>query len=112
MSDSKPLTEETRQQMLVRRLRLHHRPGCDGARLIQEPWAGDIKITCTECGDFLVLFLRRGKAEAAEQQAAEKSPSRPGPVSRWRCREHPEQPVSWRGTGCAACAAARPAATI
>jgi hypothetical protein len=26
------------------------------------------------------------------------------PVSRYVCREHPDYPVTWRGTGCAKCA--------
>ncbi len=25
-------------------------------------------------------------------------------MSRYRCREHPDQPVTWRGTGCKPCA--------
>ena len=29
------------------------------------------------------------------------------PASNYRCKEHPEQPVTWRGTGCTRCAAER-----
>ena len=28
------------------------------------------------------------------------------PASNYRCREHPDQPVSWKGRNCPACAAA------
>jgi hypothetical protein len=28
-------------------------------------------------------------------------------TSRWRCRDHPDQPVTWKGTGCPECAAER-----
>lgn len=31
----------------------------------------------------------------------------PPPASRYVCREHPDEPVSWKGTGCTRCAADR-----
>jgi hypothetical protein len=31
----------------------------------------------------------------------------PVPISPYRCREHPARPVSWRGTGCPQCTAAK-----
>lgn len=34
----------------------------------------------------------------------EQLPPAPPPASRFVCREHPGQPVTWKGTGCARCA--------
>ena len=32
-------------------------------------------------------------------------PPRKTPLSNYRCRTHPEQAVTWKGTGCASCSA-------
>ncbi len=40
----------------------------------------------------------------ARQPADEPAPPPRTPGSRWRCREHPDHEVTWKGKGCKACA--------
>lgn len=44
-----------------------------------------------------------------QKQRPERAPWEPEPpppiVSRYRCPDHPDVPVTWRGRGCVACAA-------
>lgn len=57
---------------------------------------GDPISRCRNCGQFRV-----GEQPAREEPTTEAPP----PTSRWRCREHPHLPVTWRGKGCTACVA-------
>lgn len=76
--------------------RYRHAPGCrredmDEPRIGRE---GDVLRRCNSC-----RMLTVEKAPEPEQA--------PAVLSLYRCRAHPEQPVSWRGTGCEPCAAER-----
>lgn len=70
-----------------------HRPSCDRTAevTIRPGERGDDIATCTACGRF--TFVAREQPQAREIR------------SPWRCPAHPDQAVTWRGTGCPNCAA-------
>lgn len=75
---------------------LRHDPQCPqpGAKTKREP-SGRVYSRCVACSAFLWH----------DRPAAAPPPPTPGPdtESPYRCRVHLEQPVTWRGTGCAKC---------
>jgi len=74
-----------------------HAKGCTRP----SPWRDDhikpgwIRIKCPEC------------KHVANVPIKPKPQSSPAPVAAtgYRCRDHHDQPVTWRGTGCTRCAA-------
>src|SRR6476660_3873029 len=83
---------------------IRHLPGCSAP----DPFTflgryGDPIVRCRNCGQFRV-----GEQPPREQH----TPEAPPETSRWRCREHPHLPVTWRGKGCTACDADKRNATI
>ena len=77
---------------------LTHRNGCGRPQVVTERQAtGRVITRCRTCsaGLWHDTYVRR------EDRAP--SPSAPSLTSPWRCRSHLE-PVTWKGTGCTACA--------
>lgn len=73
---------------------LTHRPGCADPRVkaVMNPTTHRAEVWCATCQ------AHNGDAPAAL------TPTTGVPArSRWRCREHPDQAVTWRGTGCPEC---------
>lgn len=60
---------------------------------------GDTLDRCAGCGRFAVVDAPPPGRVGADHGAAAGVPG----ASRYRCRVHPEQPVTWRGTGCPDC---------
>lgn len=62
---------------------------------------GDDMSACTSCG--------RATRVAEPEPPAPVTPAAPPPPppSNYRCPQHPDVPVSWRGTGCQVCDNAR-----
>ena len=70
---------------------LHHRPDCREPR--ENDYLGrkgDPMRGCFTCHAFSI----KGPSPDAQE---------PATVSRYRCRTHPDVPVTWRGTGCGQC---------
>lgn len=94
-----PLTSATSVEMRGRMIYFRHRPTCPGAELVEEPSSrheGAVRVTCLGCREFLNIYPRKEQQPRVLRKA---------PPSRWRCAEHPDEPVTWRGRGCASCAA-------
>jgi len=91
-----------------------HLPGCSGPafqRLVGRR-DGAALVRCRSCRRVVpVAVLDEPDGEPAEQtEPAEREANVPPeplvPVaSAWRCRDHIDRPVTWRGTGCPECAA-------
>ena len=82
---------------------------------------GDQIVRCRTCGRWAVAEPAahqpvhraspsdRPRAVTDQPQPAEEPPALRG----WVCREHPTQPVNWRGRGCSTCKSAKtPTTTI
>ncbi|CUR54208.1 hypothetical protein NOCA2140031 [metagenome] len=63
---------------------------------------GDTIVRCLACDSFVINGPNANNRDAATQLAA------PRIVSRWRCREHTDEPVTPRGKGCRQCAKPQP----
>ena len=72
-------TEPTTAQLL------HHRGTCSRPAPATWPIPGGARTVCPECGRFTITW-----------------------VSAYRCREHLDEAVSWRGTGCRLCPKRQP----
>lgn len=87
--------------------RVPHLPACTGADLYETTGArGDRMLRCRSCGRFAVLPAT--VATPAQPQDAPRTPEEAAPApkvtpGRYVCGEHPDEPVSWKGTGCCAC---------
>ena len=74
---------------------IRHSPTCTRPAPRSWPVAGGIKSVCDGCDGFFVVWdspLPEAPAAASTQ-----------PASAYRCREHPGEPVSWKGSGCPRC---------
>lgn len=103
-------TQERHTGDLRAGIELAHRGECHGTnadRVIRRGTGGDDLLTCTRCRAFRVVeaWMIVGTAEVmATPPEAPEAPTRPRqPLDRWRCRVHPDEAVSWKGTGCSAC---------
>lgn len=76
-----------------------HHAGCTATAWRVTDARRDRLVTCSGCG----RFAKAGPSAALGELTDELTDAPPPILSRWRCREHPENPVSWRGTGCPAC---------
>lgn|GEM_PF-1180728 len=83
----------------MRDLTLTHAGGCSRPRPTSKPVSpGWIRLTYPECGHV--------GSEAARQQATPPTLApAPRPISSagYRCRDHHDQPVNFRGKGCPSC---------
>ena len=86
-TDPAPQSEESR---LIR-----HRSECSRRAPVDRHRGsfGDVMLSCTECRRMAPVPVT----------VAPRLPAGVGYV----CRDHQDQPVTWRGTGCPMCAAAR-----
>jgi hypothetical protein len=75
-----------------------HRGDCPGERM-GNPRIGREGDVLTQCRNCRMLTV----TAAVVEPAPEPEPA-PMVVSGYVCRAHPEQPVTWRGTGCSPCA--------
>lgn len=80
---------------------VRHRPDCPGGALRYRP--DGIRAQCLTCGGW-------GTVPGHEQTPRPRTrgtpePTTPPPVlaTGYRCRDHQEQPVTWRGKGCSQC---------
>ena len=83
----------------MRDLTLTHAGGCSRPRPTSKPVSpGWIRLTCPECGHV-------GSAAARRQAIAPTlaPASRPITSTGYRCRDHHDQPVNFRGKGCPRC---------
>lgn len=76
-----------------------HHAGCTATHWRVTDARKDRLVTCSGCG----RFAKAGPSAAPAELTDELTDAPPPILSRYRCREHPENPVSWRGTGCPAC---------
>lgn len=86
-----------------------HQPGCRVPLLrVKQGSRGDNLLRCRSCQSWRAVepwMLRNHDAPADAEPEEALEPLRPGvpTTSTWRCRTHPEEPVTWRGTGCRQC---------
>lgn len=100
---------------LVDDIDLKHRDNCTEPReVVRMGRFGDPLLSCRDCAVFRVvtpwMLLDAATVMAAppEPPKPHKEPQKrpaapPAVVSNWRCRDHPDEIVTWRGTGCRAC---------
>lgn len=86
----------------MRRLTFRHNPGCPGSNLTERLRAdGHIKVRCAACNSFLIVYAHKStEADPLPDHLR---------TSRYRCADHPDRPVTWRGTGCPECTQERAA---
>lgn len=108
---------------------IHHKDGCpEGATKTRRGDKGDLMLRCIACGRFAVIpepevgtsqrtvvndvaaqvgttsHLNTETGEVSDDYPApEPLPELPLHLSRYRCRVHHHEAVTWRGTGCRAC---------
>ena len=85
---------------------LTHATGCSkpppDSRLVKPGW---LRLKCPECAHVgSVAYVAPDKKLPPERE--------PRPIgSGYRCRDHHDQPVTWRGKGCTKCTRAKRTAT-
>lgn len=57
------------------------------------------RLVCINCGRFVML---NGRSDAQQDEEMQNEPTTIL-KSVWRCREHLDHPVTWRGRGCVPC---------
>lgn len=79
-----------------------HRPGCRTYEVGQFVGKrGDLMARCNDCGAIKVLEAAARPEPELEPVVAAEPPK--VLLSRYRCREHLDQEVNWRGKGCPRC---------
>lgn len=76
---------------------IDHRPGCHSQSVTEPTLTRDGRpiVRCTYCHRVAAVDLEPEQLPEPE----------PAPLSPYRCRDH-DEPVTWKGTGCPACARA------
>jgi len=96
MTDTEPTTAQL----------LHHRGACSRPAPATWPIPGGARTVCPECGRFTITWVSDLRTPEVSLEATpdviDPAPVAP-PVSAYRCREHPGEPVNWRGKGCTRC---------
>ena len=81
---------------------LHHRSTCSGPPSVTWPIPGAVRTSCPECGKYTIAWVSDLRTPEVIDPPPVGPPVAP-PVSAYRCREHPGEPVNWRGKGCTRC---------
>ena len=71
--------------------RLNHRPDCSRPLETTWPIPGGSKTGCPECNKYAIVWAAPPEVTSTQ------------PASAYRCREHPGEPVTWKGSGCPRC---------
>jgi len=80
---------------------LTHASGCSRPRPTSKPVSpGWLRLRCPECAHVGSLAY----VAPVANPTVEREP-RPIRATGYRCRDHHDQPVTWRGKGCSRCAA-------
>ena len=92
MTDTEPTTAQL----------LHHRGTCSRPASVTWPIPGAVRTSCPECGKYVIAWVSDLRTPEVIDPPPVAPPVAP-PVSAYRCREHPGEPVNWRGKGCTRC---------
>jgi hypothetical protein len=73
---------------------IRHSPTCTRPAPTARSVLGGVKHSCPGCAGYFVVWDAPLEAPVAASTQ---------PASAYRCREHPGEPVTWKGSGCPRC---------